>query len=98
MNKAHIVIHTHESSPGWLLKLTQANHLQPWNKAHIVIHTHESSPGWLLKLTQALIICSLVIVCSSDRDDLGLRTVIESLYGVAMRRRLKTIDAGWLAR
>ena len=22
MNKAHIVIHTHESSPGWLLKLT----------------------------------------------------------------------------
>ena len=29
MNKAHIVIHTHESSPGWLLKLTQANHLQP---------------------------------------------------------------------
>lgn len=26
---AHIVIHTHESSPGWLLKLTQANHLQP---------------------------------------------------------------------
>ena len=30
MNKAHIVIHTHESSPGWLLKLTQANHLQPW--------------------------------------------------------------------
>lgn len=25
MNKAHIVIHTHESSPGWLLKLTQAN-------------------------------------------------------------------------
>ena len=24
MNKAHIVIHTHESSPGWLLKLTQA--------------------------------------------------------------------------
>ena len=24
----------------------------------------------------------------------GLRTVIESLYGVAMRRRLKTIEAG----
>ena len=28
----------------------------------------------------------------------GLRTVFESLYGVAMRIRLKTIEARWLAR
>ena len=28
----------------------------------------------------------------------GLRTVFESLYGVAMRIRLKTIEAWWLAR
>ena len=28
----------------------------------------------------------------------GLRTVIESLYDVAMRRRLKTIEAEWLGR
>ena len=28
----------------------------------------------------------------------GVRTVMEPLYGVATRRRLKTIEAGWLAR
>ena len=36
--------------------------------------------------------------CEGWSRGAGLRTVIESLYGVAMRRRLKTIDAGWLAR
>ena len=35
--------------------------------------------------------------CEGWSRGAGLRTVIESLYGVAMRRRLKTIDSagGW---
>lgn len=44
MNKAHIVIHTHESSPGWLLKLTQANHLQPWRVCTVAVYL-ESALG-----------------------------------------------------
>ena len=32
--------------------------------------------------------------CEGWSRGAGLRTVIESLYGVAMRRRLKTIEAG----
>ena len=36
--------------------------------------------------------------CEGWSRGAGLRTVIESLYGVAMRRRLKTIEAGWLWR
>ena len=35
--------------------------------------------------------------CEGWSRGAGLRTVIESLYGIAMRRRLKTIDSagGW---
>eukprot|EP00964_Phaeocystis_antarctica_P055559 scaffold32684_cov69-Phaeocystis_antarctica.AAC.3 len=34
----------------------------------------------------------------SKRSVAGVRTVMEPLYGLATRRRLKTIEGGWLAR